>query len=159
MKRIIVLSLLLFGFAGFTPGQGVSKTSQEESGKQITVRATASPAHLDFGNQEVQTFGKPLRVTLTNNTDKPIRISGIETAEDVEDFVIDTNYGNDDCTAGAIEAGKSCNIRVVFFPLFVGERTSFLLIAYDGADHPQKISLIGVGIRPSSEADAGSLTR
>lgn len=159
MKRIIVLALLAFGLAGFTPGQDVSKTSQEENGKQTTLRATASPASLDFGNQGVQTFGNPLRVTLTNNTDKPIGISGIDIAEDGEDFVIDTNYGNDDCTAGAIEAGKSCNIRVAFFPLLAGTRTSFLLIAYDDADHPQKISLKGNGLKPSSDGVGRSLIR
>jgi hypothetical protein len=149
MKRIIVPALLLFGLAGFTLGQDVSKTSHEESGNQTTLRAIASPPRLDFGNQAVQTFGKPLRVTLTNNTDKPIRISGIDMAQEGEDFVIDTNYGNDDCTAGAIGAGTSCNIRVAFFPLLVGERTSFLLITYDDPDHPQKISLKGTGIKPS----------
>ena len=66
-----------------------------------------------------------------------------------EDFVVDTNYGEDACTAGTIEAGKSCNIRVVFFPLLLGERTSFLLITYDDPDHPRKISLKGNGIRSS----------
>ena len=149
MKRVLVLALLAFGLAGFTLGQDAKKTSQGKDGKQITLQATASPASLVFGNQVVQTFGKPLRVTLTNNTDKPIRISGIDIAEEGEDFVIDTNYGNDDCAAGAIEAGKSCNIRVAFFPLLVGERTSFLLITYDDPDHPQKISLKGTGIEPS----------
>ena len=159
MKRVIVLALLAFGSAGFTPGQDLSKTSQGKVGKQILLQATASPASLDFGDQVVQTIGKPLRVTLTNNTDKPTRISGINIAEEGEDFVIDTNYGNDDCTAGTIEAGKSCNIRVAFFPLLVGERTSFLLIAYDDSDHPQKISLKGNGIQPSSDIVPRSLTR
>jgi HYDIN/CFA65/VesB family protein len=159
MKRVVTLALLAFGLAAFTPGQDVSKTSQGKDGKQISLQATASPASLDFGDQVVQTIGKPLRVTLTNNTDQPIRISGIDIAEEGEDFVIDTNYGNDDCTAGTIGAGKSCNIRVAFFPLLVGQRTSFLLIAYDDANQPQKISLKGNGIKPSSEAVPRSLIR
>ena len=148
MKRLITLALLAFGLAAFTPGQDVSKTSKGKDGKQVLLQA--SPARLAFGDQVVQTISKPLRVTLTNNTDKPIEISRVDmSAEHGEDFVVDTNYGEDDCTAGTIEAGKSCNIRVVFFPLLLGERTSFLLITYDDPDHPQRISLKGNGIKPS----------
>lgn len=149
MQRMIVLALLAFGLAGFTPGQEVNETSQR---KQITPHATASPASLTFGNQVIQTMSKPLRLTLTNNTHNPIRISGIDIAEQGQDFVIDdANYGNDDCTAGAIEAGKSCDIRVVFFPLLVDERSSFLLITYDDPGHPQKVSLKGIGINPARQ--------
>jgi hypothetical protein len=147
MKRIIILALLAFGLAGFASGQDVSETAPGKDGKQIILQA--SPARLSFGNQAVQTTSKPLSLTLTNTTDKPIRISGIDIAGGGEDFIINSNYGNDDCAAGEIEAGKSCNIRVVFFPLVVDERASFLLITYDEPDHPQKISLKGIGIKPS----------
>lgn len=62
-----------------------------------------------------------------------------------------TSNCEDDCTTGTIEggtidAGKSCNIRIVFFPLFPGERRSSILISYDDPGHPQKIPLKGNGI-------------
>ena len=146
MKRVITLALLAFGLATFTPGQEVSKTSQGKDGKQIFLQATASPASLDFGDQVIQTTSKPLRVTLTNNTDKPIKIRRVDMSQDGADFVADDDYEFIDM---AIEPGKSCSIGVVFFPLLVGERTAFLLITYDDADHPQKISLKGKGIKAS----------
>ena len=75
MNRVITLALLGLGLAAFTPGQGVGNTSQLKDGKQIRVQATASPTSLDFGDQVVQTIGKELTVTITNNTDKPIEIN------------------------------------------------------------------------------------
>jgi hypothetical protein len=146
MKRVITIALLAFGLAAVTPGQDVSKTSPGKDGKQTFLQATASPASLDFGNQVVQTISTPLRVTLTNNTDKPIEIRRVDMSEDGEDFVVADDYEFIDT---AIEAGKSCSIGVVFFPLLVGERTSFLLITYDDPDHPQRISLKGNGTKPS----------
>jgi hypothetical protein len=148
MKRLITLALLAFGLAAFTPGQDVSRASQGKDGKQVILHT--SSASLVFGDQVVQTISNPLRVTLTNNTDNPIEITKVDmSAEHGEDFVVDASYGLDDCSAGTIEAGKSCNIRVAFFPLLVGERRSFLLITYDDPEHPQKISLRGNGIEPS----------
>lgn len=63
-----------------------------------------------------------------------------------QDFVVEHDYEFMD---QAIEAGKSCTIGVVFFPLLVGERTALLSIIYDDPYHPQKISLKGNGINPS----------
>lgn len=107
------------------------------------------PASLDFGDQVLQTISKQLKVTLTNNTDGPIKISGVDTSDaDGQDFVVD--YDDDECTDETIEPGKSCSIGVVFFPLMAGERKSFLLITYGDPDNPQKISLKGNGIKPTS---------
>ncbi|HTG14038.1 MAG TPA: hypothetical protein VK747_02105 [Blastocatellia bacterium] len=146
MKRVITLALLAFALATFTPGQDVGKTSQGKDGKQIFLQATASPASLDFGDQVIETTSKPLRVTLTNNLDKPIKIRSVDMSQDGADFVADDDYEFIDM---AIEPGKSCSIGVVFFPLLVGERSAFLLITYNDPDHPQKISLKGNGIEPS----------
>jgi hypothetical protein len=145
MNRVITLALLGLGLAAFTPGQGVGNTSQVKDGKQIRVQATASPTSLDFGDQVVQTIGKELTVTITNKTDKPIEIRSVDTTQDGEDFVVD--YENNQCADLAIETGKSCSIGVVFYPLLLGERKSFLLITYDNADDPQRISLRGNSIK------------
>lgn len=146
MKRVITLALLAFGLSAFTPGQNITKTSQWKERKQSSPPATASPASLDFGDQEIQLLSKQLRVTLTNNTSKPIEISRVETGEgDWEDFEAD----DDPCTGVSIEPGKSCSIGVIFSPRGVGARSSFLLITYDDPDHPQKISLKGNGIKLS----------
>jgi hypothetical protein len=155
MKRVIVVALLAFGLAGLAPGQDVSKTPRKD-GKQTSPQATASPARLDFGDQVVQTTSKPLRVILTNNTDKAIQIRSVDMSADGADFVVDDAYEFRD---EALDAGKSCSIGVVFFPLLVGERTAFLLITYGNANSPQKISLKGNGIKPRGDASAGSLIR
>jgi hypothetical protein len=147
MKRVITLALLMFGLAVFTPGRGLSKTPQGKDGKQILLKATASPASLDFGDQVVETLSKQLRVTLNNTNDRPIEVRRVDTDEGHwEDFEAD----DDSCTGVPIEAGKSCNIGVIFTPHQVGARRSFLLITYDDEDHPQKISLKGNGIKQST---------
>ena len=146
MYRTVALAMLALGLAAFTAGQGAGNTSQGTDGKQIRVQATASPASLDFGDQVVQTTSKPLSITLTNNTDKPIEIRRVDIS-DGGDFVLDDD---DEFVYTSIEAGKSCRIGVVFFPLSVGERTAFLLVTYDDPNRPQKISLKGNGIKLSS---------
>src|SRR6185295_13450451 len=115
MNLTMTLALLALGFVTFTPGQVGNKTPQQKDEKPIQLQATATPATLDFGDQVIQTASKSLKVTLTNNTGKPIEISSVDTSG--EDFVVDTDSYEDDCAEETIEAGKSCNIRVVFFPL------------------------------------------
>ena len=148
MNRAMILALLAFGSAAFIPGQAVSKTPQGRDGKQVPPQATASPASLDFGDQEVLLLSKQLRVILTNNTGKPIEINRVETAEgNWEDFEAD----DDACTGTSIEAGNRCSIGVIFSPRGVGARSSFLLITYDDEDHPQKIPLKGNGIKSGND--------
>jgi hypothetical protein len=142
----MTLAVLAFGLAAFTPAQNVSEEKDQEPN---TAQASASPASLDFGNQEVKTMSRQLRITLTNKTDKPIEIRGVDTVEGQwEDFEAD----DDDCTGVPIEPGKSCSIGIIFSPFGVGNRSAFLLITYDDPDHPQKIALRGNGIKPNSGA-------
>jgi hypothetical protein len=142
MKRVMTFALLAFGLAALTSGQGVSEASQ---GKQVLL--PVSPASLDFGDQALQTLSKQLRVTLTNNTDRRIDISRVETGEGHwEDFEAD----DDPCTGIPIEAGKSCSIGVIFSPRAVGARRSYLLITYGDSDYSQRIALKGNGITPRS---------
>lgn len=151
MKRVMILAVLAFGLAAFTPGQNVSKTSQGKDQERNLTQASASPASLDFGDQEFKTMSKQLRITLTNKTDKPIEIRGVDTYEGHwEDFDVD----DDGCTGVPIEAGKSCSIGIIFSPLGVGPRSAFLLITYDDPDNPQKIPLRGNGIKPNSGGGA-----
>jgi hypothetical protein len=144
----MALALLALGLAAFTPGQNVSETSQRKDQERNPTQASASPASLDFGDQAVQTISKQLRITLTNKTGKPIEIRGVDTDGHWEDFEAD----DDGCTGVPIEAGKSCSIGIIFSPVGVGPRSSFLLITYDDPDHPQQIPLRGNGIKPNSGA-------
>jgi hypothetical protein len=147
MNRAAALALMVLGLAAFTPGQVDGDTSQGKDGKQIRVQATASPTSLDFGDQVIETPSKPLSVTLTNNTGKPIKIRTVDVGQDEGDFVVDDDY---EFTDTAIDTGKSCEIGVVFYPLSVGERKAFLSITYDDPDHPQRIALRGKGIKPTN---------
>ena len=147
MNRTIALALLAIGFAAFTPGQAAGNKSQGKDGNQIRVQPTASPTSLDFGDQVIDTASEPLSLTLTNNTGKPIKIRRVAVGQDEADFVVDDDYEFIDMT---IDAGKSCRIGVVFYPLMPGERRSFLLITYDDPDHPQRIALRGNGIKSTN---------
>jgi hypothetical protein len=147
MNRAVLLALIALVLAAFTPGQGAGNTTQEKDGKQIRVQATASPTSLDFGDQVIDTPSEPLSLTLTNNTGKPIKIRRVDVGQDEGDFVVDDDYEFTDMT---IDAGKSCRIGVVFYPLIPGERRSVLLITYDDPDHPQRIALRGNGIKSAN---------
>ncbi len=142
----MTLAVLAFSLAAFTSGQNVNETSQERSPSQ----ASASSASLDFGDQEVQTTSRQLKITLTNRTDKPIEVRDVNTGGGHwEDFDVD----DDACTGVPIEAGKSCSIGIIFSPLGVGARSAFLLITYGDPDNPQKIPLSGNGIKPNNGAE------
>lgn len=150
MKRVISLALLAFALATFPPVQNASETSRGKGEESSPTWASASPESLDFGDQESQTISEKKIITLTNKTGKAIEIGGVDTGGgDREDFDVD----DEECTDMPIQAGKSCSISVVFFPLEVGTRSSFLVITYDNPDHPQKIPLRGNGLK--SNIDAG----
>jgi len=145
MKRSVILASLALGLMPLTPAQKTIETSRPIDRQQSPPAASASPTSLEFGDQLLQTISKQLKVTLTNNSDKPIKISGVDTSDaNAEDFVVD--YDDDECTGVTIEPGQSCSIGIVFFPLMAGERQSFLLITYGDPDNPQKIPLKGNGI-------------
>jgi hypothetical protein len=146
MKRIMIFALLAFELAVFASGKNVSEPPQANDRQSAAAQANANPASLDFGSQEIQTISNKLIVTLTNKTDKPIKVRDVDTSgghwEDFED-----DYG---CIGIPIAPGESCKVGVTFSPLEVGARSSFLLITYDDQDHPQKIPLKGNGIKPGN---------
>src|SRR5262249_6555113 len=108
-----------------------------------------SPDSLDFGDQEVQTRSKQLKIALTNNAGRPVEIRGVDTSGA---HWVDFEADYDECTGEAVAAGKRWRIGVIFRPQAAGTRNAFLLITYDDPDHPQKIPIRGNGIKPKNEA-------
>ena len=93
MSRAMILALLAFGLAALTFGQSVDKASLKNAGTQTSLQVAANPVRLDFGDQVVQTISNPLKVTLTNNTGKPVEIRRVDTSsEQGEDFGVDDDY-------------------------------------------------------------------
>jgi len=143
--------MLVFALAAFTLAQSASHLLQAANQKQNFSQASASPEGLDFGDQEVQTRSRQLRITLTNRTNRPISISGVDPGEgNWEDFEAD----DDECTGVPIAPGRSCSIGVIFSPLEVGARSAFLLVTYDDSDEVQKIPVKGNAVGPKSKAGA-----
>ena len=158
MKRVMIPALMVFGLATFTPGQNLGEASQRKDEKQRPAQASPSPEALDFSDQAVHTISKRLRIVLTNKNEKPIYIRLVyKRGEHWGDFEAVYN----ECTGVPIEAGKSCNIDVVFSPRDVGPRSAFLSIIYADVDQKitfadaektQRIPLRGNGIDSNSEA-------
>ncbi|HYJ20788.1 MAG TPA: FG-GAP-like repeat-containing protein [Solirubrobacterales bacterium] len=103
---------------------------------------TGPAAGLDFGDQARQTVSPPRVVTVTNEGDALLHVSGATLAgADPDDFLAATG----DCTAAPIRSGRSCTIAVRFVPTAAGRRTAALRVFSDAPAAPASIALGGNG--------------
>ena len=118
------------------------------TGTGIAPIAVLTPS-LSFGAQNVGTTSSQV-VTLTNNGNAPLNISGTTTNGDFTAFSA--------CPA-ALAAQTSCNIQVSFTPSIAGARTGSLVLTYDDpAGSQQSTSLSGTGLDFSVSASPSSVS-
>jgi len=137
---------------------GVLTVSSNSNGGATTVSlagtgfvstASVSPTSLSFSAQVVGTSSASKAVTVKNTGSGPLDISSITTSGDFSQ----TN----NCT-GAIAAGASCTVNVVFKPTAGGSRTGTLTIASDASNGTQTVSLTGTGEDFTLSASPSSVT-
>lgn len=95
--------------------------------------------------------------TLRNTGSAPVTITGI--------FIAGTDFGlaasttaADPCTAnGALAAGASCTIALVFAPTSAGTERATLSVATSATALPLKVALSGVGTQPELVVNPASL--
>jgi len=115
------------------------------SGAPPTPSASLAPANVPFGNQAVSTTSGQQPVSLSNNGNAPLTITGISiTGIDITDFGQTNNCGS------SLAAGSSCTINVTFTPGALGARGATLNVADNASGSPQTASLSGTG---SSQRD------
>ncbi|HTW87122.1 MAG TPA: choice-of-anchor D domain-containing protein [Candidatus Binataceae bacterium] len=113
----------------------------------VAVNVDYSPVHMDFPNEAFGVSGalSPEQyVTLQNpmNKMKAAIVFGAPQTSSNE-FEVTSNS----CPPN-LAPGKSCKIGVRFVPAALGRRTGSLEIANNARNSPQRVSLVGMGVRP-----------
>lgn len=114
----------------------------------VPVNVSYSPVQVVFPNEPVGVTGAPsreLHVTLHNpvNRMKAAIVFGTPQTTSNE-FEVSSNK----CSQQNLAPGKSCTIGVRFMPAALGRRTGSLEIANNARNSPQRVSLVGTGVRP-----------
>jgi hypothetical protein len=110
------------------------------SGTGVTPELMLSPVSLSFGNQTTGTMSAARTVTLSNGGTGATTISSITASGDFSE----TNTCN-----GAVAAGGSCTVAVVFQPTATGSRTGTLTVTDNATGSPQTVAISGTGITPA----------
>jgi hypothetical protein len=109
--------------------------------------ATPSPASLAFDPQALGTVSASRGVTITNDGDAPLTVTGASIAgTNPDDFSISSQT----CTAAPVPVDASCSVRVRFAPDAVGARAAQLRIVSDAPTSPTTIPLSGTGTAASN---------
>ena len=127
----------------------------------------ATPSSLSFGNQPKGTTSSPQTVTLANNTQAAITITGSGftiTGTNASDFAIQTN--NCPAVGATLAADTSCTLMIAFTPSTTSSETATLRIFDSGGGSPQIVTLAGTGTTPPpgvtltpSSANFGSVSQ
>lgn len=96
-----------------------------------------SPTTVSFAGQGVGTSSSPQTVTLTNDGDATLTITGVSITGDFTE--------SDNCV-GSVNIGATCSITLTFTPSVEGARTGTLTITDDASGSPQSVPLSGTGL-------------
>jgi hypothetical protein len=109
---------------------------------------------VDFSTQRINTTSAPAKVTIYNNGDEPLLISGVTLTSDGVQPTNDFGQTNN-CTTlppltsgglPALPAGQSCDFTITFTPTQLGQRPGQLTLSDNAAIGQQSISLTGMAI-------------
>jgi len=103
--------------------------------------ADLSVSSLAFGAQTLNTTSPGKSVSLTNNGNATLSISGISiTGADSGDFAQTNTCGS------SLAAGANCSVSVTFTPAAAGSRSASVSMADNATASPQTVTLSGSGI-------------
>jgi hypothetical protein len=108
----------------------------------VTVTTTAA---VDFGEQTTRRRGPVLTLTVRNDGDAPLYVTGTAIqGPHAGDF----SLAYDQCAQGAVTPGSICLVGVRFTPSGLGARTAALVLAGDLTGGSASTALSGVGVAP-----------
>ena len=116
-------------------------------GNIISPAVRLQPSGLFF-SQNLGSSSAPQGVQVTNTGDGPLQLTGIR---DSGDFLQTNN-----CPP-VLASGAGCLISVTFTPAVHGEESSYILLADNALDSPQRVSLLGFGTLPQASLQPGRL--
>lgn len=119
---------------------------------------TFDPTSLDFGSQEQATTSAPQTLTIGNDGQSSLTITGIsKVGDNPGDFALNLNPGIGGCGSPPktlVEDG-TCDVSVTFTPAATGSRSAALrVLSSDPDDSPHDVALSGTGTTPLPLPDA-----
>jgi Abnormal spindle-like microcephaly-assoc'd, ASPM-SPD-2-Hydin len=112
---------------------------------------TALPHKLNFGTQTISTSSASQSVSLVNTGNAILTLANIGVGGANSSDFSATNNCN-----GALAAGASCRIAIIFTPAASGSRSATLSITGNASDSPQNVTLSGTGAGLALGPAAGS---
>jgi hypothetical protein len=107
------------------------------TGTATAPSVSVTPSTIAFPPQYVGTSGLPQSVTVMNNGNAPLSITGVTTSA--------TDFGTLNACGSTVAAGSSCAIGVFFDPTASGARPGTLTINDNAPGSPHTVALSGTG--------------
>ena len=124
------------GSITFNDNAGVQTVPLKGTGTFVQL----APTSVAFGNQTVGVKSASRTITLTNEGNAAVSITGISiTGANAGDFAETNTCGS------TVAAGAQCAIQVTFTPLQKGKRTANVSVSDNGGGSPQTVVLTGTG--------------
>ncbi len=112
------------------------------AGTGVAATAVPSTTSLAFGTVGVNNSSAPQSVTLGNQGNAPLSVTGARIAgADASDYAITS----DGCAAATVAPGTSCTVTVTFTPSQTGTRTAALTFADSASGAAASVALSGTG--------------
>jgi len=109
---------------------------------QLFPAATLSSTSLTFAPQPVGVASTPQSVTLTNQGDAALEVTGVLLSDPV-------NFIEQDNCLGTLSGGSKCTIMVTFTPSNAGPFSATITVSDNAVNNPQLIQLAGTGTGPA----------
>jgi hypothetical protein len=125
-----------------TPSVTISGTGQ-------VIQGGVSPATISFGSQSVNTTSAAQSVTLTNNGDLPLSLTGVVSTGD---------FAQTNTCGSSVAVGANCTVAVTFTPTATGSRSGTLSFNSNASTPISPVNLSGSGTLPPPTLSPGSLS-
>nr|MBA3914661.1 choice-of-anchor D domain-containing protein [Terriglobales bacterium] len=112
-----------------------------------------SPTSMSFPDTDVKSQSAPSTVILTNNGTANLNISNIAFTGQNPSYFTQTNTCN-----APLPPGSSCNVQVVFAPLYVGAVSANVSVTSDASVLPQTVALTGNAVAPTLGVSTSSMS-
>jgi uncharacterized repeat protein (TIGR03803 family) len=118
-------------------------------GSANSVGIAFGPGALTFASQDVGIPSSTESITLTAAGTEPLTITSISVGGD---FALTTTATSCPYSGGAIAAGESCTIDLIFSPTAAGSRNGKVTVVDNASGSPQSVILLGTGFIPPPAA-------
>jgi hypothetical protein len=119
------------------------------SGTGQVIQGSVSPATINFGSQSVNTTSAAQSVTLTNNGDLALLVTGVASTGD---------FAQTNTCGASLAVGANCTVAVTFAPTATGSRSGTLNFNSNATTPISPVNLSGSGTLPAPSLSPSSLS-